>query len=366
MARISFYLLLLLALSSCATSGDKLALKKSDFSTIDGWENDNHQAALQSFLKSCDKFSGLPQDKMLHKTGIGGTYGDWKGVCEKARDVKSQWAAKRFFETSFIPYKVSNGGNDKGKFTGYFEIGLEGSRTKHGAYQYPIYRKPSDLKDGEKYYTRRQIDAGKLAGKGLEILWVNDPVQLFFLHVQGSGRIKMDDGSVVQVGYNGRNGYPYSSVGRYMLDKGYLKANEGSAQSMKKWLRTHPDKAGEVMAVNESYIFFREQSGDGPIGGQGVALTPMRSLAVDKEYIPYGAPVWLDVNLSGSGKKLQSLMVSQDTGSAIVGPVRGDIFFGYGQDAEEMAGYQNNKGSYFVLLPIKERKFIPAGLGGSY
>jgi len=343
----------LLLLTAC---GDKLMLQKADFTKLNGWHQDRHTEALVSFKKSCKKFKTMPEAMAIHTSGIGGKYGDWKRLCNRADniDAKDAVVVRKFFENNFTPYLASNWGKDSGIFTGYYEIELKGSRTRHGEYQYPIYARPADIKDGIKYYSREQIEGGALQGKGLEIAWANDPVRLFFLHVQGSGRIKLDDGSVMRVGYNGKNGYKYTSIGRYMIDKGYIEEKQISAQGIKKWLYESPHEIQTVLNQNDSYVFFRELSGDGPIGGQGVPLTPMRSLAVDKRFVPYGAPVWVDIALNDEGlpgNSLKKLMVAQDTGAAIRGPVRGDVFFGYGERAEHMAGHQNNKGKYYILLP---------------
>lgn len=349
----SYLLIILLCfLASCAAREDKLTLQKSNFDKISGWHEDNHAEALASFLKSCEKFESLPEENKAHKSGIAGTYGDWKDVCQKA-PANEPSQAREFFETNFTPYLAQNRRNPEGTFTGYYEIELKGSRKKGGIYQYPLYAKPKDLKDKQKYSSREEIENGALKGKTEEIAWVSDPVRLFFLHIQGSGRITMEDGSVMHVGYAGQNNHKYLAIGRYLIDEGYVEKEKMSAQAIKSWLYENPDKMNSVMNKNPSYVFFREIKGEGPIGAQGVPLTPMRSLAIDKRFLPYGAPVWVDVALTGrqDSNEFKRLLVAQDTGGAIKGPVRGDLFFGYGKEAEELAGYQNSKGRYFVLLP---------------
>ncbi len=349
---IAFLIISLCFLASCSVFGDKLTLKETRFDEISGWQDDNHNDALTSFLQSCRKFESLPEDRPAHDSGVAGTYGDWKKVCKKA--VSGQYSdPKYFFESNFRPYLAKNWWNTKGIFTGYYEIELKGSKYRHGPYQYPLYSRPTDLKEGEKYYSRKQIENGALEGKGYEIAWVDNPVRAFFLHVQGSGRIIMDDGSVLRVGYNGKNGHKYVSIGRYMIDKGYIDKDEMSAQAIKKWLYENPSKTEKILNKNPSYVFFRQlNNSGGPIGGQGVPLTPMRSLAIDKRFVPYGAPVWVDVQLNGNEEEhFKRLLIAQDTGGAIKGPVRGDLFFGYGDKAEHLAGHQNNVGSYFILLP---------------
>jgi membrane-bound lytic murein transglycosylase A len=348
-------LVILFFLPSCSLMSDRLVLKQSQFSQIDGWDKDSHASALVAFEKSCEKFNSLPPENKLNGT-VGGTYAQWQSVCNKlpAAENIDDIVAKQFFESNFTPYKASNWWKSEGRFTGYFEMGLEGSYTRHDEYQYPIYKKPNDLKEGQKYLTRADIESGALKGKKLEIAWVNDPVRLFFLQIQGSGRIHMDDGSVLRVGYAGKNGYGYVPIGRVLIDRGYFTKEQMSAQAIKKWLYENPGQMDEVMNQNPSYVFFREIGEDGPIGAQGVALTAERSLAVDKRFVPYGAPVFVDVSINGAtenNKSFKKLCIAQDTGGAIRGPVRGDVFFGYGDEAEELAGYQNSLGKYFILLP---------------
>lgn len=336
-------------LSACSTFfGDKLVLEQKSFDDLSGWSSDDHKQAMISFHKSCSSFLQMPKDKDMHVSGIGGTYGKWQDLCRISYRYNNN--PKEFFEKYFAPFVAKNGNDDKGLFTGYYEIALNGSRHRHGRFKYPVYAKPDDLSSGQ-YFSRAEINKGALNGRGLEIAWVDDPVRLFFLHVQGSGIINMDDGTSMNVGFAAKNGREYSSIGKYMIDNGYFNGEELSADSVKNWLYANPDEAENIMEVNESYVFFREIGNTGPIGGQGVPLTPMRSIAIDKRFIPYGVPVWVDVDLNNSGKKFQSLVVAQDTGSAIKGPVRADLFFGAGYRAEQLAGNQKNIGRYFLLLP---------------
>lgn len=338
--------------------GDKLVLEQAEFAKIQGWHHDNHREAMESFLKSCAKMQTISDDKTLHKNGVGGKYGDWKKLCDEAQNshFMDDTQIKHFFEKNFTPYLVTNWGKVDGRFTGYFETELKGSRTKQGQYQYPLYRLPDDIKKGKEYFTRAEIENGALAGRGLEIAWTDDPVRLFFLHIQGSGRLIMEDGSVMRVGYSGQNQNEYIAVGKIMIERGYIAKENMSAEAIKEWLYNNPDKMHEVMNTNPSYVFFREiEGGDGPIGAQGVALTPLRSIAVDKKFLPYGAPVWVNVDITqpegGLEQNFRRLLIAQDTGGAIKGPVRGDLFFGYGSEAERMAGHQNSRGFYYILLP---------------
>jgi len=346
--------LLICILSGCSTLfGDKLKLSRTSFGNLKGWQDDNHRDALLAFKKSCEKYQKMPADKKLHTTNLGGTYANWQEVCAKADEYDNP---KEFFESNFTPYIVRNWWKSSGLFTGYYESSLKGSLRKAYPYIYPVYKTPKDLVAKQKYFSRAEIYAGALAGKGLELLWVDDPVELFFMQVQGSGRVKLEDGSEVRLGYASQNGYKYYPIGRYMIEKKYLEKSKTSKATIESWLKAHPDRIQEILEQDQSYVFFREIRQEGPIGAQGVALTPKRSLAVDKKFIPYGAPIWMEAKLNGGENKnawqdFHKLMIAQDTGGAIKGPVRGDIFFGYGEDAEKMAGYQNNTGRYFILLP---------------
>ena len=204
------------------------------------------------------------------------------------------------------------------------------------------------------YPSRGDIVAGTLAGRGLEIAWVADPVDAFFLQIQGSGRLALPDGRIVRVGYDGQNGRPYTAIGRVLVEEGALAREAVSMQSIRAWLAAHPDRAEGVMNANSSYVFFRRLAGDGPIGAQGVALTPQRSIAVDPRFVPYSVPVWLDATAptpDGGAAALRRLMIAQDTGGAIRGPVRGDVFWGAGEDAAAIAGRMNDRGRWWILLP---------------
>lgn len=328
------------------------------YDELPGWQRDNHKEALAAFLRSCQTFSALPSDRLLMEGRPMGAYRDWQEVCQegKAFVQGDEVRARHFFESRFNPFLVSSWMETRGRFTGYFEIGLKGSKTRHGPYQYPIYKLPTGMDKKKPYFTRKEIDEGVLAGKGLELCWVDDPVRLFFLHVQGSGQVVLEDGKIMRIGYAGKNGHAYASLGRFMIDNHLIEEKNLSADSVKQWLYTNPAKAKEVMAHNASYVFFKEIKGDGPVGAQGIALTEERSLAIDKRYLPYGTPIWLNVTLAATPNYPKSsyhrLMIAQDTGSAIRGSVRGDIFFGAGVRAEERAGYTNTIGTYYILLPL--------------
>lgn len=293
----------------------------------------------------------------------------------KALNQTDDAAARQFFERWFRPFAVSGGGGAEGLFTGYFEAELRGARHPDDRYKHPIYRLPDDhvavnlaqfdqklagrhvvgRVEGGKlrpYHPRREIENGALAKRGLELLWIDDAIDAFVLHVQGSGRVILPDGGVVRVGFAGHNGLPYRSIGRALIERGALQRGGASWSDIRGWMERHPDEAANLLAVNKRYIFFRELIGEGPIGAAGVPLTPRRSLAVDHRFIPYGAPVWLDTNWpDATDRPLQRLMVAQDTGAAIRGAVRGDFFWGYGPKALAFAGKMKSRGRYFLLLP---------------
>lgn len=364
-----------------------LTLEPVTFADLQGWEADQHAQALPAFRRSCEKLLKLkPETPMGGKAtgtlgGLAGQAMDWRSACLASTAVpdNDDWAARMFFESWFKPYLAKDNGKAEGLFTGYYEAELKGSYNKSSAYQYPLYRKPDDLvsvslgdfaddlggqtiwgmvKDGrlKPYPTRTEIEAGYLNGRGLELMWVDDPVDVFFLQVQGSGRVKMDDGSVVRVGFAGKNGRPYQSIGRVLIDSGELGRDTVSMQAIRKYIHKDKERGKALMNQNPSYVFFREIEGDGPIGAQGVALTEARSLAVDRRFIPLGVPLWLDTTKPKVPEgtidgPLRRLVMAQDTGGAIKGAVRGDFFWGYGDNARARAGLMKQKGQYYLLLP---------------
>ena len=352
-------LFILFLLASCVSTvkTDQLILEPASFSEITGWNTDNINEAFPALERSCKKILLLPDDRNMGGSAQFGKAVDWKPVCKALPhyDSSDYRQLKAFFEANFVPYRVKNNNNTKGLFTGYYETALRGSLTRHDQYQFPLYRLPPDVKSGTSYFSRKEIENGALDGKNLELVYVDDPVQLFFLHIQGSGRVQLDTGQSMGVGYAGKNNREYISLGKVMIEKGYIPREKMSATAIKSWLYSHPDEANALMDMNPSYVFFRELQEKNPVGAQGVELTPNRSLAVDKAHLPYGALVWLQTHIpaqySKSGVQWNRLMVAQDTGGAIKGPVRGDIFFGYGDEAEFLASHMQNFGEYFVLLP---------------
>ncbi|HYD70898.1 murein transglycosylase A [Azospirillum sp.] len=356
---------------------DRLTLAPLSFRDLPGWTDDRVAEAVPAFQRSCARLKGQPADKPVGPNGVGGKVADWTAVCAElaALPAGDEARARTFFETWFTPYAAGNNGTRKGLFTGYYEPELKGSRTPDAAFPVPLYKKPGDLVmvdlgefaerwrgeriagrvvDGrlKPYEDRAAIEAGALRGKGLELAWVDDPIGAFFLQIQGSGRVTLPDGGVVRVGYAGQNGHKYVAIGKELIDRGALKREEVSLQTIRAWLLANPDQAAGVMNKNPSYVFFQELKGEGPNGAQGVALTPGRSLAVDPKFLPYGVPVWLDAeDPLDKAQRLRRLMVAQDTGGAIRGPVRGDVFWGHGPDAEQRAGVMKSAGEYVLLLP---------------
>jgi membrane-bound lytic murein transglycosylase A len=355
---------------------DALTLRPAAFADLSGWRDDDMAQGLEAFRRSCTRLLRLPPDRPLGE-GVPGVAAHWRGPCEAAAALgrADGAAARAFFETWFLPWRAANRDDPAGLFTGYYEPELRGAWERKGRFQTPLYARPGDLvtvdlgrfrdelkgqriagrvKGGEllPYDTRADIDGGTLAGRRLEILWVDDPVDAFFLHVQGSGRVVMEDGRTVRLGYAAQNGHPYQAIGRVLVERGALAKDDVSMQTIRAWLAANPGEARAVMAANRSYVFFRALDGDGPVGAQGVVLVPGRSLAVDPRFVPLGVPLWLDAaDPLAPGRPLRRLVVAQDTGGAIKGPVRGDLFLGAGPEAAERAGRMKERGGFYLLLP---------------
>ena len=346
----------------------KLDLTPVAFDFLPGWTQDSHAAALIPLRRSCTRSPG---------GGIAGGAAHWRPICAAAAPIgaNDHATARRFFEKWFVPYLATDNGRPSGLFTGYYEAELHGSQKRHGPYQTPLFGRPPDLVTvdlgkfradwkGKRiagrvrggrlapFETRAAIDGGALAGRGLELLWVDDPVDAFFLHIQGSGRVRMDDGRVLRVGYAGHNGHRYVAIGKELIARGQITREAMSMQAIRAWLQGHPDEGAALMETNPSFIFFHIIDGEGPVGAQGVALTPGRSLAVDRRFVPFGLPLWLDTtDPLNPAQPLRRLVVAQDTGGAIKGPVRGDLFWGFGDEAARRAGHMKQTGRYYLLLP---------------
>ena len=310
-----------------------------DFESLDGWQQDDHRAALAVFRDTCSALEGP----------------EWQPLCRLAADAgDSDAEARGFFELLFKPVLI---GTPPALFTGYYEPELQGALTRTGRFTWPIYARPPELRDGVQYLSRTQIEGGALQGRGLEIAWLDDPVEVYFLQIQGSGRIVLPGGRVLRVGYGGRNGHAYRSIGQELIRRGTHTFDQLSAQAIKSWVRGNPSAGADLLYSNPSYVFFRKLKDlppeKGPIGAMGRSITGMRSVAVDPAYVPLGSPVWIEKD---GRDPLRRLMVAQDTGGAIKGAQRADIFFGTGRAAGDAAGTVKDGGRMLVLMPI-ERAF---------
>ena len=306
-----------------------------DFEALDGWREDNHAEALVTFLRTCDLIDAP----------------DWRPVCAVAADVpQDDTSARSFFELFFKPVVV---GNPPALFTGYFEPELDGSTVRSGRFKYPIFRRPPELQDGTVFHSREAIENGAISGRGLELAWLDDPVDVYFLQVQGSGRIRLTDGSVMRVGYAGANGHAYRSIGQEMVRRGTHSLDQVSAPEIANWVRGNPDAGKQLLYTNPSYVFFRKigtlDPKDGPIGAMGRSIATLRSVAIDPKFTPLGAPVWIEKD---GRAPIRRLMVAQDTGGAIKGMQRADIFYGTGSGAGDAAGTIKDPGRMVLLLPI--------------
>jgi membrane-bound lytic murein transglycosylase A len=353
------FLLLLLLASGCALFApkEKFIARAITYNELAGWPVDDHAQALHTFLSSCPLLSAKAR---AQATGSGLHIPEpvWQSLCDDAAATALSGdlqAARDFFERRFVPWRISNNGREQGLFTGYYEPVLYGARRKYGDFLYPLYIAPPELARSKPYFSRTEIDGGALDGRGLEIIWVDDPVMLFFLHIQGSGRIKLMNGKELPIGYADQNGHGYVALGKVMRDEGLLAPDQVNFFTIRQWLYQNPQRAFDLMQRNPSYVFFKLRDKPGAIGAAGAALTPQRSLAVDSRYIPYGLPLFLETELPAQPLQqplaFHRLVIAQDTGGAIKGPVRGDIFFGPGDEAEYLAGYMKGKGIYSLLVP---------------
>ena len=339
--------------------------KAATWDQLPGWKEDDLTLAWPALLQSCKGLKNNPA---------------WNGVCQAAAALPALPegpAIRAFFEQQFLPWQISQAeGGVEGLVTGYYEPLLRGSRYPTARYRFPIHAPPEDLLvvdlstvypelknlrlrgrlQGNKvvpYFTRADIEAGSAPVRGKELVWVDDPVDLFFLQIQGSGRVRLENGEVVRVGYADQNGHPYRSIGKWLVEKGELTLDKASMQGIKDWGRRNPERLPELLNANPSYVFFRELPNhlSGPLGALGVPLTAERSIAIDPRGMPLGAPVWLATTRPNSSETLNRLMLAQDTGGAIRGNVRADFFWGFGEEAGRQAGAMKQKGRMWALLP---------------
>ena len=355
-------LLCLFFLTNCSSSKHYIKLEKSNFSDLKYWSEDKHGKALDAFTKSCMRGKQISQTEIFSKVPKNITKEEWNKTCKLAKKYQAKnLDARKFFENNFVPYLVKGQKGPQGMFTGYYEVELEGSIVKTNKYRHPVYLHSKKVNTK---IPRSKIEQGELNGKGLEVAYVSDKAGLFFMHIQGCGKIKVSSDSYIKLGYGGQNGHPYFPIGNYLSKNNLVDKNKMSAESIINWLNANPDKAAKVMNLNESYVYFVLRTEHHPVGALGVEVTPMRTLAVDSSYIPLGVPLWLETSYPRENKKLSlkpfnRIMVAQDVGGAIKGAVRGDVFFGSSKKAERYAWYMANKGQYYILVPKKIANYLP-------
>ena len=339
-------------------------LQAADWSELPGWNEDDPGIAFAAFVASCHTLERQSQ---------------WKPVCHSARSLgdKSTTGLRAWFEGQFRPWALVNpDGSRNGLITGYYEPILKGSRSESRGYAYPVFGPPDDMivvelaelypelkhmrlrgrLEGRKlvpYYSRAEWAPQEGKRSPSALLWIDDPIDLFFMQIQGSGQVQLTDGTRVRLNYADQNGHPYRSIGRWLIERGELKAEQASMQGIKTWARANPSRLGELLNTNPSLVFFRELpvEGSGPQGAMGLALTPERSLAVDPRHVPLGAPIWLATTRPNSEQALTRLMLGQDTGGAIRGVVRADFYWGSGSEAGNQAGKMRQQGRMWVLMP---------------
>jgi membrane-bound lytic murein transglycosylase A len=357
--RILFGVLLSLTAGASAAAADKVLrfpgaqIETLQFSALNGWTADDQAAAFGSFLKSCKAIRGGTAAMRAARPMFGALH----DVCGRASELAGKHdsaQARAFFEKNFKPVRITPAGEPGGFFTGYYETVIEGSRKRTSEFSVPLYRSPQNVSA----YDRTQIEEGALNGKGLELVWLKNPVDAFFAQIQGSARVKLAGGETMRVGYAARNGLPYTPVGKFLIDRGIVSKEDMSMDKIRAFMESNPDEGRDLRRKNRSYVFFREMPLDKDAhstGGQGIELTPYRSLAVDRSLHVYGTPIWIEAELPLESDKpvtpFRKLAIAQDTGSAIIGPARADIFFGAGEDIGKVAGRIKQFGKFVVLVP---------------
>lgn len=350
------------------------SLSPVTFGSLEGWQEHDHEGARLALRRSCREM--LEQGAGFSRpVRYGGSPSSWRNACLAAFEAGH---ARSYFERVFRAYRVHDRGRAEGLFTGYYEPEVEGSRTRSAKYYVPIYRRPADLvsfkdEDGglaygklvngkpAPYLTRRDIEEGALDGQGLEIVWLRDWADAFFIQVQGSGRVRLAEGGMMRLSYAAKSGLPYTGIGGLLVQRGALSEDTMSMQAIRQWMALNPREARELMWENKSFVFFRDVDLDdsalGALGAQHVQLTPRRSLAIDRSLWMFGTPVWLDTQVpADEGSRavpFRYLLIAQDTGSAIKGLARGDVYWGFGEAAAAMAGPMKSPGVMTVLLPVE-------------
>lgn len=342
------------------TAKSLFSLRPTYFTNLTNWRNVDHSQSFIAFQKTCNSIKRYENSRTLSQSKYWGTTSDWDELC-KTQSHYTPVMSTSFFEQYFYPVKVIPADtSDKGMFTGYYEPVLYGSYVRSAQFPAPLYAPPAS---GGKLPSRAEIVGGALDGRMKPILWVKSEIDSFFLHIQGSGRVILPNGKMLKVAYAGQNGHPYYAIGKYLIEQNYIPKGQMSARAIKIWLRDHPDLAQYVMNKNPSYVFFKLKSDNLnhlAVGAAGVPLTSEYSMAVDRTLYPYGVPIWVETlvtvpenNYYGKKMGFHRLMIAQDTGGAIKGPVRGDVFFGTGDHAEFMASHLTSAGDAYVLLPKK-------------
>lgn len=352
-----------------------------NFNQLPGWDSAQLQKSLLTFQTSCRAFLKQDPEKVVGTDEINLQAKDWHPACQAALKVDpvDEKSAKLFFQEWFAPVEFYDNKPVKGLFTGYYMPLVKGSYTKSAEYSVPLYEVPDNLItvdlglfipnlknrkivgriEGNKlrpYYTREQINNGALKGKARVLVWIHSPVDRVFLEIQGSGIVELEDGKKIFIGYDAQNGAPYTAIAGVLIKKGIMTRHNASMQAIKRYLEAHPKQMDKIINKNKSFVFFRKLSMEAALGSQGVALTPGYSLAIDRQWIPMGAPLWLNTTRPDSknpdaNKLMQRLMIAQDTGGAIKGKVRGDVYWGDGDKATLIAGHMKNEGHYWLLLP---------------
>ena len=359
----------------------KPTFRQVSFNQLPGWDTAEFKKSLLAFQTSCRAFIKQDPDRVVGTDKIDLQVKDWQPACRAALNINpiTEKSAKLFFQKWFSPVEFYDGKPVKGLFTGYYMPLLKGSYTKTTKFNIPIYEVPTnlvtidlgsfyaDLKnrkivgrmDGNSivpFYNREQINKGAIKDTARVLLWINSPVDRLFLEIQGTGIVEFEDGKRIYIGYDAQNGAPYTPIAGVLIKKGIMTRHNASMQAIKRYLEAHPEEMDKVINQNQSFVFFRKLNLDAALGSQGVALTPGYSLAIDREWIPMGAPLWLSTTRPDSknpdkNKTMQRLMIAQDTGGAIRGKVRGDVFWGGGDNATLIAGHMKNEGHYWLLLP---------------
>jgi membrane-bound lytic murein transglycosylase A len=360
---------------SDASENTPVSLRALAFADLNGWHADNHADALAAFSRSCVEMMERGHG-FKRAAAYAGERSDWTELAGKSSQATN---AKSFFEHHFVPIEVTDPIHPSGLLTGYFEPEAEGSREPSVEYTVPLYAKPTDLvafnetaqeKTGlrygrlengtpQAYFTRQEIETGALKGQGLELVWLKDWADAFFIHIQGSGRVRLTDGNVLRLSYAAKSGLPYTGIGRVLIERGALTPETSAMQTIRAWLKANPHEARQMLWNNKSFVFFRVVEVSDPtlggLGAQQVHLTPRRSLAVDRSLWGFGTPIWVETSLPPEARTprepFHHLLIAQDTGSAIKGHARGDVYWGWGDDAAVIAGHMKSNARIVVLLP---------------